>query len=73
MIIYDKAFKLFKERGYNTTRLRNENIITQAALTSMRHNAHVNTKSIERLCIALDCQPGDLMEYVPPEDSGANE
>jgi len=28
---------------------------------------HVNTSTIERLCALLDCQPGDIMEYVPDE------
>ena len=23
---------------------------------------------IEKICKALDCQPGDLMEYIPDED-----
>ena len=64
MITYQKTFDLLKEKGINTTRLRKENIVTQSALTSMRRNEHVNTRTIERLCAALDCQPSDLMEYV---------
>lgn len=67
MISYEKAFNLFKEKGINTTRLRRENIVTQSALTSMRRNEHVNTRTIERLCEALECQPCDLMEYIPSE------
>ncbi len=64
MISYKKAFALFEEKGYNTTRLRKENIVTQSALTSMRRNEHINTRTIERLCEAFHCQPSDLMEYV---------
>jgi len=26
---------------------------------------HVNTATIEKLCTLLDCQPGDIMEYIP--------
>ena len=65
MISYQKTFDLLKEKGINTTRLRKENIITQSALTSMRRNEHINTRTIERLCAALGCQPCDLMEYFP--------
>ena len=67
MISYKKTFDLLKEKGINTTQLRRENIITQSALTSMRRNEHVNTRSIEKLCAALKCQPSDLMEYVPTD------
>jgi putative transcriptional regulator len=27
----------------------------------------IDTRTIERLCAVLDCQPGDIMEYVPDE------
>lgn len=30
---------------------------------------HLPIKALNRICKALDCQPGDLMEYIPtPED-----
>lgn len=29
--------------------------------------------TLEALCQALHCQPGDLLEYVPDEDEGAAE
>ena len=31
----------------------------------------VNVATIERLCSALDCQPGDLLEYLPDESDSA--
>ncbi len=72
MISYQKTFDLLKAKGINMTRLRKENIVTQSALTSMRRNEHINTRTIERLCAALDCQPSDLMEYVPAEQENAD-
>ena len=29
----------------------------------------LNSKTIGRLCNGLNCQPGDLMEYVPDEET----
>ena len=31
----------------------------------------VRLDTLNRLCAALDCQPADLLEYVPEEDSVA--
>lgn len=68
MFKYDKLFSLLKERGFTTYRIRKENIISQAALTKMKNGTgNIDTRSLERLCAILHCQPGDLMEYVPDE------
>ncbi len=31
----------------------------------------VRFDTLERICDALDCQPGDLLEYLPPADDNA--
>jgi putative transcriptional regulator len=30
----------------------------------------IDTDTLEALCKALDCQPGDLLVYVPDEEKG---
>lgn len=66
---YDKLFELFKEKKITTYKIRKENIISQAALTKMKNgNGNIDTRTLERLCSILDCQPGDIMEYVPDEE-----
>lgn len=67
---YDKLFKLLKEKGISSYRIRKENIISQAALTKMKNGeGNIDTRTLERLCEVLKCQPGDIMEYVQSEDS----
>ena len=34
---------------------------------------HIDTRTIENLCAYLRCQPGDLMEYVPGEETTKGE
>ena len=64
-IKYDKLFKLLKERGYTTYRIRKENIIGQGTLTAIKNGTGgLDARSIEKLCRLLNCQPGDIMEYV---------
>lgn len=66
-LVYDKLFVLMKERGLSTYRIRKENIISQSALTSLKNSKGVTTDTIEKLCKALNCQPGDILEYIPDE------
>lgn len=56
-----------KKAGYNTTRLRKEKIIGESILQKFREHKALNFNDLNKLCKLLDCQPGDLIEYVPDE------
>ena len=60
---YEKLFALMKEKRLTTYRIRKENISSQSALTRLNAGKSVTTDTIAALCKALDCQPGDIMEY----------
>ncbi len=62
---YDKLFKLLEVKGITTYKIRKENIISQSALSKMKNGeGNIDTRTLERLCKILGCQPGDIMEYV---------
>ena len=64
-IKYDKLMALLKEKGYTTYRIRKENIMSQSALQKIRTGTgDIDTRTISKLCKVLQCQPGDIMEYV---------
>ena len=64
-IVYTKLFALLKDKGISTYKIRQDKLISQGSLTAMRNGTGgLEHKTIERLCRVLDCQPGDLMEYV---------
>ena len=64
-IIYRKLFELLKDRGYTTYKIRKEKLIGQGTLTAIKiGTGGLDAKTIARLCEVLDCQPGDIMEYV---------
>ena len=70
-IKYDKLLALLTEKGYTSYRIRKENIIGQGTLTAIKNGTGgLDHRSIAKLCHILECQPGDLMEYVEdtPED-----
>ena len=45
--------------------------ITLANLSILKNNhaKAVRFTTLEAICRALDCQPGDILEYVPGEDA----
>ena len=57
-----------KEKGYNTNRLRKEKLLAEGVIQSLRENKYIALQNISKICELLDCQPGDLMEYVKEED-----
>lgn len=59
-----------KNHGYNTTRIRRENILNQSVLQYIRDGKPVGPVPLDKLCRLLDCQPGDLLEWVPDHTEG---
>ena len=53
-----------KERGYSSTKIREDRLIGQSYLQQLRHGELVSWKTIDTLCLLLDCQVGDIVEYV---------
>lgn len=53
-----------KEAGYSTYKLRKEKLLGESVLQQIREGVPVSWANLGRLCALLDCQPGDLLEYV---------
>ena len=68
-IKYDKLMALLKEKGYTTYKIRKDKLIGQGTLTALKNGTGgLDSKTISLLCKVLECQPGDIMEYVPDEE-----
>lgn len=68
-IKFDKLITILKERGITTYKIRKENLISQATYQKLRTgDGIIDTRTIEKLCKLLDCQPGDIMEYVEGDE-----
>ena len=58
-----------KKAGYNTTRIRREKIISESTLQRLRTGiTSLNLETLDVICKILQCQPGDLVEWVPDEE-----
>ena len=55
-----------KNKGYSTYKLRKDKIIGEATLQKYRNSeCIISSDNLNLLCKLLECQPGDLIEYVP--------
>ena len=53
-----------KKKGYSSTRIREEKLIGQSYLQQLRRGELVSWKTLDTICSLLECQPGDLVEFV---------
>lgn len=68
-IVYKiNVLNAIKEKGYTTYMLRKQKIMGEATVQKLRRNELVSWANIAVICRLLDCQPGDLLEYVPETD-----
>lgn len=63
-ISYKKLLKKFEERGVNTYTIKKDNIIGQASWKKIHDGGNIDTRTIGKLCKYLNCQPGDILEYI---------
>ena len=58
-----------KNKGYSTYKIRKEKIFNESQLQQMRENKVLSQDALDKLCSLLNCQPGDIMEWVPDSQS----
>lgn len=56
-----------KAKGYSSSKIRDEKLIGQSYLQQLRHRELVSWKTLDTICSLLECQPGDLIEYLPDD------
>ena len=63
MIIFDKLWDVMKEKGVSTYQLREKCGIDSKTIRRLRANENIETKTLDKLCKALDCSLDDIVEY----------
>ena len=65
MMKYYKLFILLDKKGMKRTELLK--VISSVTLAKLGKGESVTTDILCKICSFLDCQPGDIMEYIPNE------
>lgn len=64
MIIFDKLWETMKKQGVSTYTLREKSGIDSKTIRRLKANENIETKTLDKLCSALDCKLEDIAEYI---------
>ena len=67
------VLEALKNKGFSSYRIKMDKIIGNSQMQQIRKGEIVSTACLDKLCRMLECQPGDLLEYVPETTSGDSE
>lgn len=67
LISYNKLWKRMIDQNLNKTQLKEKAGISTNAVAKLGKNEAVSMDTIEKVCKALQCNIGDVMEFIDEE------
>lgn len=68
MISYKPFLKLLIDKNMKKQDLVNAGVLSWTTMAKIDKNQNISLDIIDKLCAALKCQPGDLLEYIPSDN-----
>ncbi len=68
MIVFDKLWTTMKNKGFSTYKLREECGIDSKTIRRLKANDNIETKTLDKICKALECRIEDIAEYIVAEE-----
>lgn len=65
MIKFDRLWKTMENKNISTYKLREECGIDSKTIRRLKANDNIETKTLNKLCLALNCKLEDIAEYIP--------
>ena len=62
------VMKELSERGFTSTRMRKEKILSEATMQNLRKGKGITTDTLNTICVILRCQPSDILEIIPTDE-----
>ena len=66
-ISYDKLWKILIDKKMNKTQLKETAGISTNAVAKLGRNESVSLETLEKICKMLQCNIGDIVEFVSAE------
>lgn len=64
MIVFNKLWETMKKKGVTTYMLREKSGIDSKTVRRLKANENIETKTLDKLCSALECNLNDIAEYI---------
>lgn len=68
MISYKPLLKMLIDKDMKKQDLVNAGVLSWTTMAKIDKNQNISLDVINKLCAALNCQPGDLLEYIPDKN-----
>ena len=65
---HESIMKELKKRGYDSKRIKDNGILSQGTITNIKKGGHINTETLNRLCLILRLSPSDIIEVFPTDE-----
>jgi len=69
VITYDKLWITMEKKGVSTYWLREKCGIDRKTIRRLRANDNIETKTLNKLCCALECKLEDIAQFVPDKNA----
>ena len=63
MISFEKLHRIMEAKGLKKYDLRKAGVNATVLDKALNGTGNIDTRTIDKLCKLLQCQPGDIMEY----------
>lgn len=64
MICFNRLWETMKRKNISAYYLREKSGIDSKTVRRLKNNENIETKTLDKLCRALDCDITDIFEYV---------
>ena len=65
MIRFYRLWKIMEQKNITTYQLREQCGIDSKTIRRLKANDNIETKTLNKLCLALNCRLEDIAEYIP--------
>ena len=67
-VSYDNLWNILIDKKMNRTELKDSSGISFNVLAKMGKNEFVSMESLMKICVTLNCNVGDIMDFLPESE-----
>jgi DNA-binding Xre family transcriptional regulator len=69
MVSYKKLWLMLVDRKMSKAELRKASGVSPNTMTKLRRDEPVMLNVLDKICVTLNCNYGDIMDYIPDEEN----
>lgn len=68
MISYKPFLKLLIDKEIKPKKLMDDGVLSRSTMFKINKGQSISLDVIDKICDYLNCQPGDLLEFIPDKE-----